>query len=93
MAALEHLADVAGELDVLEATGDLPHRVAVDLAVLGGDLRRGSLAFCFTRFRRLNIASVRLATLEERHSWNAAFATATAASSPSTEARATAPVC
>jgi hypothetical protein len=52
-----------------------------------------SLAFCFTRFRRLNIASVRLATLEERHSWNAAFATATAASSSSTEARATAPVC
>ena len=38
VAAFQHLADVAGEFDVLEPAGNLAHGVAVDLAVLGGDL-------------------------------------------------------
>ncbi len=38
-AALEQVRDAAGELDDLEAAGDLAERVGEDLAVLGGDDR------------------------------------------------------
>ena len=39
-------AEAAGELDVLEATGDLAKGIAVDLAVLGGDDLRQLVAVC-----------------------------------------------
>ena len=39
VAALEQVRDAAGELDHLDAAGDLAERVGVDLAVLGGDQR------------------------------------------------------
>ncbi len=42
-AALEQVRDAAGELDDLEAAGDLAERVGEHLAVLGGD-DRGQLA-------------------------------------------------
>ena len=40
VAALEQLRDAAGELEVLEAAGDLAQGVRGDLAVLGGQERR-----------------------------------------------------
>ena len=44
-AALEQVRDAAGELDDLQAAGDLAERVGEHLAVLGGD-DRGQLAPC-----------------------------------------------
>ena len=43
-AALEQVRDAAGELEVLEAAGDLAQRVRRDLAVLGGQERRELVA-------------------------------------------------
>ena len=43
---LEQVRDAAGELEVLEATGDLAQRVGRDLAVLGGQVRRQFVPAC-----------------------------------------------